>query len=492
MNDQNTDPAKPEFERAPADADAGQNGVDPAAAQASVQQPTGKRRTGVGVPPAATRPPGRPKGKAGEVPEDFDPLAEGAPKWSGHEAETLWPELLQWLEAKKKSPYDVMVNVIRIEPPTRAQIGEPFEAHACQGDGTNTPSAALKFMVEEFYHLQSCRTPARYELQFVWRANGQYVTHAYISLASPAEIIALRNAAHARRMYVQSAPMQAPGLGRPPASGYPQPPMQQMQPPPMQPPQQQPYPYQPPPFGYYGYPPQPQQPQRDPDLERRLAALEDENRRLRAGQSVGVRPGMGAPPPAAPAQQAPITTESLATAVVAAIRAAGLGSGPPQDMITGLRTALGMVREIRHFADEVGGVFEPEDPQQRPIAELPAPAEVRDDDNDPYDVTDLPTQWDDGSKGKLVRNKETGQIDLLGLALYNPRPAQKLIDAGAAFLERFGKRGLGETPEQEETQFPPQISQQQPQPAPQQQLPPPSPPPNPSSGGGQGEGWGGF
>jgi hypothetical protein len=437
-----------------------------------------------------TKAPSRARGKAGDVPATFDPHAPGAPKWSSHEAELLWPELMQWLEAKGRSPYDVMVNVIRIEPPGRAGIGEPFEAHACVGDGTNTPSSALKFMVEEFYHLQSCRTPARYELQFVWRANGQYVAHGYLSLGSPAEIIALRNAAHARRMYSQSYPgtgaLPVPGMGRPPA--YPQGQPQQQQPQQFAPPQYIPYPYGPP------------QPQRDPDLERRLAALEEENRRLRAGQSIGVRPthpGVGAPPPPNPTPA--VTATDLATAMATALRAVGFGASAspavaPTDVFGVMKQGMSMMREFRRFGQEANEMFEPpDDPDERPVPMLAAPPETPPAEDLPYDITELPSQWDDGSKAKLVRDRDTGKVDLMGMVLFNPRPAQKLMDAGAAFMERFGRRGLGGQPEDEEefqqqpqVQFQPHQPQQLPQtdqPAPTSPSPSPSPPKESDGGG---------
>jgi hypothetical protein len=442
-----------------------------------------------------TKAPARARGKAGDIPATFDPHAPGAPKWSSHEAELLWPELMQWLEAKGRSPYDVMVNVVRIEPPGRAGIGEPFEAHACVGDGTNTPSSALKFMVEEFYHLQSCRTPARYELQFVWRANGQYVAHGYISLASPSEIIALRNAAHARRMYSQSYPgtgaLPIPGMGRPPA--YPQGQPQQQQP------QQQ---FAPPPYGYppYGYPPQ--QPPRDPELERRLAALEEENRRLRAGQAIGVRPvhpGTGAPPPASPTPA--VTAADLATAMATALRAVGFGASAspavaPTDVFGVMKQGMSMMREFRRFGQEANEMFEPpDDPDERPVPMLAAPPETAPAEDLPYDITELPSQWDDGSKAKLVRDRDTGKVDLMGMVLFNPRPAQKLMDAGAAFMERFGRRGLAGPPEEEEqpqVQFQPlqpQFQQQQPQQLPQTDQTAPAPAPPPPSKDPDGGGW---
>lgn len=465
--------------------------------QQQPQGPAGRRRrghteAGLGQSPGQ-RTPGRARGKAGDIPEAFDPNASGAPKWTSHEAEQIWPEIIQWLTAKGRSPYDVCVNVVRIEPPQRAGIGEPFEAHACMGDGTTTPGAALKFMVEEFYHLRTCRTPARYELQFVWRANGNYITHAYLSLASPAEILALRNAQIERRMYAQAyGQQQAPGLGAPPY----RPAFQQPQPQQPQTQQQQPPPYgYPPPYPYFQ---QPQQPQTDPKVLRRLEELEEENRRLKAGQGIGVRqvhPGTGAPPPAPPPQD-------LATAIAVALKAVGLGAPAGQtDPMGVVRSGFAMLREFRKFSDEAAGMFEPDDdPEPRQLPMVTAPPEVPD---DPYETTEFATPWDDGTKPTLKRDRETGKIDPIATAFANPRPTQRLMNATASLMEAWARsRGFAgppeeeQAPEQQQVQFQPPIQQHlPPAPPPAQSAPPaapPTPPQVPPSGGSDDGGWGNF
>lgn len=414
----------------------------------------------MGAAPEAVRTPGRARGKAGDIPDRFDASAPGAPKWSSHDADILWPEMMEWLTKKGRSPYDVTVNVIRVEPPPRSSVGEGFEANAAVGDGTSlTPGDAIKRIVEDYYHLPVSRTPAKYELQFVWRADSRYIANGYLSCGSPAEIIALRNAQHARRMH---QPQQMPGLGF-----MPSPPQQQQQIPPFVP-----QGYGSPPFGFP--PPQyatQQPPQRDPELERRLRSLEDENARLRAERSAPPRalyPGIGAPPTIAGPQA--LTATDVARIMDERIRAAGLGAPahapPANDMISVMRQGLAVMREMRRFSEEAGGMFEPDD--RTPLAlgtgELPPPP----DDDLPYQITDLPSQWGDGSKAKLVRDKETGKVDLLGMALMNPFPSQKFMDAGAAFMQRLGQRGLGRPQEEQEEE---EVQVRQVQPPPLQQLP---------------------
>jgi hypothetical protein len=372
--------------------------------------------------------------------------------------------MIEWLQRKGRSPYDVTVNVIRVEPPPRSSVGEGFEANAAVGDGSSlTPGDAIKRIVEDYYHLPVSRTPAKYELQFVWRANSQYIAQGYLSCASPAEIIALRNAQHARRM--QQPTQQMPGLG-----GY-------------SPPQQQ----QIPPFvpqGYgvgapIGYPPFYQQPpQQAPQLPVReqleLERLRADNERLRREQQAPPRapqPGFGAPSPMSEAER----EERLVTRVVTALRAAGLGAPaapppPPNDMISGMRSALAVMREFRRFSEDAAGVFEPDDPPPRQLATGTGNPPPQYEPDDPYETTEFPTPWGDGTKPTLKRDRETGKIDLIATAFANPGPTQKLMNASAAFIESMARRrGLGSPPPEEEgiPEEQPQFQQQQ-----QQQLPP--------------------
>lgn len=447
--------------------------------------------TGVGEAP---KPTSRPRGKPEDMPSQFDPKSD-KPSWSSHEADKLWPEVMQWLEAHGRSAYDVTINVVRVEPPPRAAVGDGFEANAAAGDQSSTPSDSLRRIIEDYYHLPVARTPAKYELQFVWRANGHYITHGYMLCGNPQEIITLRNAAWQRRMMVPQQQPAPGGFGFPPSVPG-QPPQQPQQPPMMQPYfNPQPPPFYGPGMGH-GYPPPPN-PQMS-DLERRFAALEEENRRLRAERSAPPRaphPGVGAPPPAPVPQPQPITEQGLAVAIATALKAAGVGAAPtaaPSDVFQIMGAGLRMMREFKKFGEEASDMFEPDDPEPRALPQTTGTGgEIPPLDDSPYDITELPSQWDDGTKAKLVRDRETGKVDWLGLAMLNPRPTQKLVDAAASFMERFGRRGLGEAPEEETME--PEQQQTQPQFQPPQQQPAPLPPPaegtapSPPPGGGWGD-----
>ncbi len=187
-----------------------------------------------------------------------------------------------------------------------------------------------------------------------------------------------------------------------------------------------------------------------------MRSLREENARLRQGFR---QPGMGAPPPPA----APVlTAESLAVAITAAIKAAGLGAPPAPapppvrepDSIEAMRRGLNLLKEFKKFGTEAQDMFEPDgDPNPPPVgAGEPQKPEVEE---IPYDIWEVGSKWGDGSPAKLVRDKETGGIDLLGLALANPYPSQKIMDAAAEFMKRFGQKGgLAGAPDEPEQQLP--------------------------------------
>ena len=202
-----------------------------------------------------------------------------------------------------------------------------------------------------------------------------------------------------------------------------------------------------------------------------MRELRAENERLRAGYR---QPGMGAPPPpAAPA----LTAESIAIAVTHAIKAAGLGAPAAaaapvkeSDPIAAMRQGMSFLQELKKFRDQTGDIFDPGDPDPAPV-DPNAPPPKPEADEMPYDIWDVGSKWGDGSPARLVRDKETGGIDLLGLALANPYPSQRLMDAAAKIMDRFGQKGLAGPPEeQQEEQLPPRHEPEPEPPAPNGQT----------------------
>lgn len=429
----------------------------PAPTAARVRSPRGAapQGTGAAAPIPEKNKGGRPKGKVGETPET---------QWSARDIDVLWPEVIAWLATKGLGPHDVKINVIKLTPPPREQIGVSFEGQAAAGAG-ETPVDALMRIVTDFYHLPVAHGPVEYELQIVWRANGHYVANGQLRLGNPQEIITLRNAALSRLAQVGQQVYQAPapGLGVPP-----------MQPPPYAPP----YATQP----HANPPPTPSSSGESEEVKalraelarmkesEEMRALREENARLRQGYS---QPGFGRPPPQ---PQPQLTPETLAVAIAQAIKAAGLGAPQPAapakeepDSISAMRKGLELLREFKKFGNEAQDMFDPADPDP-PTPTLGEPPKPEAEEM-PYDIWEVGSKWGDGSPAKLVRDKETGGIDLLGLALANPYPSQRIMEAAAKFMERFGqKSGLGGPPEEEQ----------------QQQLPPPAeahapdPPPSPN------------
>jgi len=409
--------------------------------------------TGAAAPIPEKNKGGRPKGKVGDVPET---------QWSSRDVDVLWPEVIAWLATKGFGPHDVKINVIQMTPPPRGQVGTSFEGQAAAGSQSETPVDALMRIVTDFYHLPVARCPVDYELQIVWRANGHYVANGTLRLGNPQEIITLRNAAMTRFAQAgQQAAYQAPapGLGVPP-----------MQPPPYVPPYVPAY--QAPTQAAPAPAPSSSSSSESDEVKalkaelarmkesEEMRSLREENTRLRQGYR---QPGMGAPPaPAPPA----LTAESLAVAITTALKAAGLGAPPAAaaapvrepDSIEAMRRGLNLLKEFKKFGSEAQDMFDPADPDPAPVGtgEPPKP-EVEE---IPYDIWEVGSKWGDGSPAKLVRDKETGGIDLLGLALANPYPSQKIMDAAAKFMERFGqKSGLGAQPEEEQQELPPRAEE---------------------------------
>lgn len=421
--------------------------------------------TGAAAPIPEKNKGGRPRGRTGEVPET---------QWSSRDIDVLWPEVIAWLGTKGLGPHDVKIRVIRIEPPPRDSVGDSFEGQVAAGSQSETPTDAIMRIVTDYYHLPIARGPVQYEIQITWASNGHYVANGQLRLGNPQEIITLRNAAIQRRSQLgqQAYQAPAPGLGVPP-----------MQPPPYAPPYVPPYQAAP------GAPPASSSDDSEvkalrAELARmkeseEMRALREENARLRQGYQ---RPGFAGPPPSA---APPITEHSLAAAITTALKAAGVGAPPvvatatvrEPDSIEAMRRGLNLLREFKKFGTEAQDMFDPADPDPPPPTGAAPTPEVEE---MPYDIWEVGSKWGDGSPAKLVRDKETGGIDLLGLALANPYPSQKIMDAAAEFMKRFGqgRGGLGAL--QEETQQPPSST-----------LPAPEvPEPPPPNGTTQEPGWG--
>ena len=404
------------------------------------------------------------------------PKSEVVPKggWRNRELEFLWPEILERLQETGHEPNEISINIARLDPPPRVVVGR-LDGYAAVGDGTRSPGEILVELITERFHLYGRPQAAMYEITFYWKSGG-VMARGTLNLDSPDIIMAIRRG---QQGGYPGAPAQTfAGPYTPP--GYAPPPQYQQY--------QQPQYHQPYGFGAPYYPP-PQQPN-VAELESKIGylqgTLDEVLKAHREGREPVIQP---APPPPPPVPvlppQPPMDIESIVARTVAvALKTAGVGLGapqpvqPPQDPMRPM-----MERIVKAAVDTVGmaieksvkqsiGVGAPpvieEDEPETP--EAPKPEDKVDD--LPFSVTELQTTWADGRKVGYARNKETGDIDWMGVAVSNPFIAEKLVDtvgnglnnllnsAGEA-IKRIGTvpgPGLGSPPSQ-----PPPPPQFQPQ-----------------------------
>ena len=114
------------------------------------------------------------------------------------EAEALWPEILERLYANGRSPQEISIRVIRVDPPPRMTITS-LEGTAVSGSEHQNAGDALIESITDNVHLPMQRTPARYDVQFVWKINGKIWKTGTLPLASPDAILAMRRALQAYR-----------------------------------------------------------------------------------------------------------------------------------------------------------------------------------------------------------------------------------------------------------------------------------------------------
>lgn len=390
-------------------------------------------------------------GNAGNMVGRARTKEDGTPnsKWQSHEAELMWPEILRYLEGVGKSPYDVEAQIVRVDPPGptgAVGMGAAIDGQALMGDTHVSPSERLMTIVTDTKHMPTARGPARYEVRFTWKLGAGRIGTGILNLPSPAEIMALRNAAMQQQYEAsQQQPQQMPhGAGAPPRA-------------PMQPPQQPQWPQNNnlPPWAYYGPPPygysQPFYGQQQQGLSPEMSAMQAElaatrgalNEALAAARE-GRQPrleGVAAPPPSEEAIAAKVTER-----VLMALRAAGIGGQPAQvaapaqqvpppatdQRIKGvldgiIDAALGefsnRMRQSVKQVMGVGGV-----PEDAATAEVVAPDPPAEPYAAPFDVAPVSdVKWPDGSPVRYAADRETGDISPMGLAMSNPYVAEKVM-----------------------------------------------------------------
>jgi hypothetical protein len=175
--------------------------------------------------PPPSPPPKRTRRRALRTVVNGSPRPPGG-KGTGRTAMDVWPELLAECKAQGKSVYNLSVRVVCDDPPPSRPIGNAFSANVLLGDRSTSPGDRLYQYVRDNYHLTWAKGPCVYDIQFIWRDNGEYARRGFLQLPDPEEIIALRQ--NARRMGVyEGAPPEAPRWDPPPQ--YAAPPVPQPQ-----------------------------------------------------------------------------------------------------------------------------------------------------------------------------------------------------------------------------------------------------------------------
>lgn len=379
---------------------------------------------------------------------------DGTPnaKWQSTQAELMWPEILDYLSSVGRSPYDVTIQVARLDPP--GPNGAVFMTGVIDGnqvDGSD-PGNRLVDRITDLYHLPLARGPATYEVRFIWKAGSGRIGTAKLNLPSPAEIVALRNAA---MMSGQQEPQ--PGVGAPQRQ-----PMQPMQPPMQQPPYYPPQPqYAPNPYYDLRFQPplgvawQPQATGVSEDvsalraeLARTQGALNEALTAMREGR----QPNLGAV--ASPAT--PPSEDMIVAKVIMALQRTGVigntqpqpaqaapaAAAPARNDLAGavdglLRDVLGGAVDIMKSnikkslagAMGVGGV--PEE-----AAAEPEVTEPEDPFAAPFDIAPVSdVKWPNGDPVRYAADKSTGNISPMGLAFGNPYIAEKAMGVANGLVE---------------------------------------------------------
>jgi hypothetical protein len=433
---------------------------------------------------------------------------DGTPnsKWQSHEAELLWPEIISYLEGVGKSPYDVSVQIARVNPPgpDGAMPLGAIDGQALVGDAQVSAGDKLMQIITDTKHMPTARGPARYEARFTWKVGSGRIGTGILNLPSPAEIMALRNAAM-QQQYESERQQPPPGVGTPPR--HPQaPPQAPQQPWPQQPPPwQQPHPYSPygyappPPWGY-GAPPQ------NPGLSPEMAALQSQLERTQGALNEALAAAReGRQPRIEGVAAAPINEDMIVAKVLTALRAAGIGvqpAAPPQvaappvaasdvttrgrieKMVDGImETAIGVFgQNLQKSVRQVMGVGGIPEEAAAVVEPVPTP-EVYE---APFDVAPVAdAKWPNGDPVRYAADRETGNISPMGLAMSNPYVADKIVGIANGLTEGLTEALKGLVKGQAQTQMrepPAQVVREIPRGA-QDASEPPNGQGNPEGGG---------
>lgn len=385
---------------------------------------------------------------------------------SSNEADQVWNEITQWLPSQNLTPYDIAIQVRRVWPPGPSNeainIGRPFGGEMVGGNQQEPPGSALYQFVMINVHMPTCPSAASYDIIFMRKSTGAVIATGRMPLPSAAEC---RTA-----LQVGNAAMAAnPGMGSP----GPQP---MYVPLPQAPPAPDRHAYPPPAPPHY--PPSTQGFGQDAmmqELSYLRGALGEALNAAREGRQPNIPP----PAPAGIAAPPEVSEDRIVAKVLMALHQVGVvpsapvappppvvappvgaAAVPPDSSLEGMlkRSVAGMTERIfqtamgsveKSITRSIGIAGLP--PQEEEPEEATPPATVvapeNPEDMMPWKVGDVGSTWANGSPVKVALSKETGGLDLAGLAFANPAVTERLVDVatglGAALQDLIKRVGTG-------------------------------------------------
>ncbi|HYM69760.1 MAG TPA: hypothetical protein VEZ44_09210 [bacterium] len=389
------------------------------------------------APEPAPEPPKRPRGRPRTVGAAPPARAPGVSPWSDKDVSVMWPEMIAALKATGKSPYDIDVMVIRIEPPPTDTLGV-FTGGSVLGGGQVSPAKAIIDYIDQHYHMPTARGAVQYEIRFNKRNEGnQIYGRARLNRPAPEELIAMRRAQQAQPPMPHYLPSEYAGYGVPafgaPPAYYPPQGAPPAAPAPAAPPPA------PPPAATFGAP------SADPTIASMQASLaffsgqlqqtiqqnQQQARALdmivqhlaRAGQPAPA--GVAAPPPAGPAPH----PSWLAPAPA-------LAAPPPAPMssIGQIRDLVDQVRALKSLSREVDTLFAAGESDET-VGAPPTTVEP----TMPFDTIPIPEASLWGRPINAAINKESRSIDWQATAMANPQLVEKGVELATNLLQAFVK-----------------------------------------------------
>jgi hypothetical protein len=393
--------------------------------------------------------PARAPTSAKKSPKRPPPLGAGAParfQRESNEADNVWSEIISWLPSAGLTPYDVYMQIKRVDPPPpgggSVPVGRIPGQSVMGGDGEPPGPAFIDWMIR-YIHLPTMVGPAKYDVEFRRTSNGDTIAVARESLPDRQTCLAMLGAEEQARL----AGGGGQGMGVPPRAAPPAPAPQAgftgFAPAPQNG-------WPPPPPGYFGAPPA--GPQVPPEMWQMMQTMMGEAfQAAREGRQPAM-PQMPQPVGAAAPLDRAVLVQEVTAGVLVALQKAGIGSQPiqatapppvqaspgAQSTVSGLAGSVEKMMGgiLESVVKTLGANLEKSVKQSMgmgapPAAEEEAPEVAAEpekpEDMLPWQSADTGARWGDGRPVHFAKNKETGDIDPMGLIMTNPVIGEKAM-----------------------------------------------------------------